>query len=355
MRHCLGAAILVSLLGVSRAVGVEPNETFATATLLSPGVLSVADELTPASFPDTVLGIRDHFGQVYFVDDDGSPVGDRRASGVGGVPTNSGSIDFSVSGWPDDTFFGNHSESGYYEVFLDVYDFFDDLVDQFSEIRLLEPGVFHDFNYSDFEWNGGSYDVYIDNTVGPSDVDFFTFTGLTPGASFSARTLDPDTSLIDTYLGWFNSTGMLLAVDDDSGGGSSGLLSLLQGTVPANGRLTFAVTGHGDVDFIGDHAAFGTYELRLAFDAAPLPGDYNGDNNVNAADYVLWRKNNGTQAGYNQWRDNFGQSLGNGVGANDSANAAVPEPITIALLGLAVCGLAMRAARQARVRQHDAR
>ena len=67
-----------------------------------------------------------------------------------------------------------------------------------------------------------------------------------------------------------------------------------------------------------------------------LPGDYNGDGSVDAADYVVWRKNDGTNntlpndliggtigpAQYNQWRANFGQSVGNG----SLSDAAVPEP-----------------------------
>ena len=107
-------------------------------------------------------------------------------------------------------FVGSHAEQGYYEVFVDVYDFFDELVDEFSEVRLLEPGIVHDFFYSDSAWINGYYDVYIDNTVGavlPSDLDFFTFTGLTAGAAFTVQTTDPDENGIDTYLGWFDSEG----------------------------------------------------------------------------------------------------------------------------------------------------
>ena len=40
------------------------------------------------------------------------------------------------------------------------------------------------------------------------------------------------------------------------------------------------------------------------------PGDYDGDGDVDAADYVLWRKdpaaNGGTPDGYDTWRANFG-------------------------------------------------
>jgi hypothetical protein len=60
-----------------------------------------------------------------------------------------------------------------------------------------------------------------------------------------------------------------------------------------------------------------------------LPGDFNGDGDVDAADYVVWRKTgiNGQQ-GYNDWRANFGQSTGGGA----SSSTTVPEPAAAFLL-----------------------
>src|SRR5205823_6477271 len=40
----------------------------------------------------------------------------------------------------------------------------------------------------------------------------------------------------------------------------------------------------------------------------PLPGDFNNDNVVNAADYVFWRKNGLDANSYNLWRTHFGPS-----------------------------------------------
>jgi hypothetical protein len=326
------------------ASATEPNDTFEDATSLSSGVLSVADELSVqfASYPDTVLGVANLFGQIYATDDDGSPLGDGHASGLGGVPTNSGSIDFYVSGYPDDFFEGSHNEAGEYEVFVDVYDFFDDLVDSFSETRTLAPGVVHSFSYSDFEWIEGSYDVYIDNTVGTPtsfDVDFFRFTGLTSGTQFAARTT---VSEVDTFLGWFSSAGTLLETDDDDGGG---VLSLIEGTVPSDGMLTFAVTGFGDDAFVGAHGEQGAYELVLELDSVLLAGDYNGDHVVSAADYTVWRNLLGSNtaltnetasfgivddADYAAWKDNYGATDGGG------SASVVPEPTTLMLGGLSL-------------------
>ena len=62
---------------------------------------------------------------------------------------------------------------------------------------------------------------------------------------------------------------------------------------------------------------------------ADLPGDFNGDNKVDAADYVVWRKTDGTQPGYDLWRTNFGRTSGSG--ASLMAGAAVPEHSTMLL------------------------
>jgi hypothetical protein len=84
------------------------------------------------------------------------------------------------------------------------------------------------------------------------------------------------------------------------------------------------------------------YDLGYDINAAPVtvPGDYNQNGSVDAADYVLWRKgdlaadsNNDTvidQADYDFWRANFGNSSA-GAGAGGSA---VPEPAAVALLAI---------------------
>ncbi len=83
------------------------------------------------------------------------------------------------------------------------------------------------------------------------------------------------------------------------------------------------------------------YTTGAIFAEAPvIPGDYNYDRTVNAADYVLWRNTDGTPAGYNTWRAHFGQTAGNGAGA--AANAAVPEPTTLVLLIVTAVGIRLR-------------
>jgi T5SS/PEP-CTERM-associated repeat protein len=79
-----------------------------------------------------------------------------------------------------------------------------------------------------------------------------------------------------------------------------------------------------------------------------LPGDYNHNGVVDAADYVVWRKGLGTtytQNDFSVWRSHFGQTAGSGVGAN--AAAAVPEPATLVLITLATAVLCLRRGRVA--------
>src|SRR4029078_6253532 len=76
--------------------------------------------------------------------------------------------------------------------------------------------------------------------------------------------------------------------------------------------------------------------------AAGLPGDFNSDSKVDAADYAKWRKNEVANAAlpndagaadqaarYALWRSNFGNPPGSGSRLGGSA---VPEPSSILLL-----------------------
>jgi hypothetical protein len=86
-----------------------------------------------------------------------------------------------------------------------------------------------------------------------------------------------------------------------------------------------------------------TYDISPV--GIPPAGDYNNDGTVDAADYVIWKKvegtntdlpNDGTLTGtvgadhYNLWRANFGQPSGSGAGG--VAKASVPEPTTVVML-----------------------
>lgn len=68
-----------------------------------------------------------------------------------------------------------------------------------------------------------------------------------------------------------------------------------------------------------------------------VPGDFNQDGKVDAADYVLWRKNGGSAEDYNLWRQHFGEMAMPGGGAG-SGHSAVPEPAAGLVLSSAVMG-----------------
>ena len=84
------------------------------------------------------------------------------------------------------------------------------------------------------------------------------------GTPFVAEVIGGD---FDSMLGWYNSAGELIAVDDDGGAAP---LSRLGGVAPASGVVTFAVSAYPDFDFDGLHSATGEYTLRLT--VVPEPG-----------------------------------------------------------------------------------
>jgi hypothetical protein len=104
-------------------------------------------------------------------------------------------------------------------------------------------------------------------------------------------------------------------------------------------NAVFAATFNGGQD---------VYYMRISF----VPGDWNGDGKVDAADYVVWRNGLGTvftQDHYNIWRAHFGQIAGSGAAdplsrvpaSAEPLSAAVPEPATFVLLILAAAGVCL--------------
>jgi hypothetical protein len=89
----------------------------------------------------------------------------------------------------------------------------------------------------------------------------------------------------------------------------------------------------------------GTDFTQIAF-ATGLDGDFNGDGTVDAADYVVWRKNpgdhGGDPAGYDVWAANFGSMSGSGSG---QGLAAVPEPASFAYGLMVLVSVACRRRR----------
>jgi hypothetical protein len=96
------------------------------------------------------------------------------------------------------------------------------------------------------------------------------------------------------------------------------------------------------VEFVGAFGNLGYLnDMQIEAVAAPgVDGDYNDDGAVDAADYVVWRKYQGTTTvlpndpdggtidnrQYMTWRENFG------AGGGGSGGSAVPEPSSLILV-----------------------
>jgi hypothetical protein len=102
-----------------------------------------------------------------------------------------------------------------------------------------------------------------------------------------------------------------------------------------------------DVAAHPNNILFNIDNIRLWNSTTPagVPGDYNGNGVVDAADYVLWRNGgalqnegvtpgNNTADDYTFWRSRFGATSGSGT----AAAAAVPEPTAMILVVAGICG-----------------
>jgi hypothetical protein len=94
---------------------------------------------------------------------------------------------------------------------------------------------------------------------------------------------------------------------------------------------------YGEFSYDGGHTwTPGEKSFRIEQAPGPaLPGDYNENGTVDAADYVVWRNGLGStysHLDYQVWRANFGNTAGSGSGGG---TAAVPEPAALAMLTIA--------------------
>ena len=114
------------------------------------------------------------------------------------------------------------------------------------------------------------------------------------------------------------------------------------------GAVTGSITGTSQVLLLQQQAT------AVTGATVALPGDYNDDHIVDAADYTVWRKNLGGVASlpnddtagvglddYDRWRHNFGNSSISGSGS--FSFGSVPEPSSASHLLLAFLALACHA------------
>ena len=181
----------------------------------------------------------------------------------------------------------------------------------------------------DRDFGGKSYGL-----LGASATQLHAFSHYVAPALGPAPTLDPNGNLTLPAGSGLVSLPIVLSTN------ASGDFLVTFDPNPAVTGAIFA-TGLPEPNDVGIHPA-GTHMAGILNVVNPA-GDYNRDGSVDAADYVVWRKNDGTQVGFDTWRTHFGQTVGSGSGA--SANATIPEPATTVLLMCAAASLWLRRRR----------
>jgi Glycosyl hydrolase family 30 beta sandwich domain len=125
-----------------------------------------------------------------------------------------------------------------------------------------------------------------------------------------------------------------------------------------NGDTALSLTNLSDLgNSFSTSIAGRTLQLFVLPALAGLPGDYNGNGTIDAADYAVWRDavsanatalpNDPTPGSvddtdFDYWRAHFGETIGGGSGSL-ATGVAVPEPSSLALLCMAIGGLAATA------------
>jgi hypothetical protein len=170
-----------------------------------------------------------------------------------------------------------------------------------------------------------------DVSFGPFASVAIELAGTTTGTEYDQLVVIGDLALdgtleVSLINGFIPSVGQSFNILD--WGGLAGTFSSL--TLPALSGLTWNTS-----------QLYTTGVISVA--AAGLPGDYNNNGTVDAADYIVWRKTDGSQAGYDLWRANFGAvSLAFGAGSIAAADTAVPEPGCAVMLLMAASFIASR-------------
>jgi hypothetical protein len=162
-------------------------------------------------------------------------------------------------------------------------------------------------------------------------------------SGYNAGSLGPDAAFSYPFISKYDSSGQLIWMQQLEGNGLDSSLA-----VSTDGMQHVYISGYTrsslSVPYPGDFDAFVAKINDTSTSPTPV-GDYNGDGNVDAGDYTIWRHRAGNVASYDFWRANFGQSISRAEGT--MTGAAVPEPLALVLLLAAALGCAAIRARYA--------
>jgi fibronectin-binding autotransporter adhesin len=180
---------------------------------------------------------------------------------------------------------------------------------------------------------------------------------LAPGASIESLDVGSLTlaagSILDFELDTLLGVDMSDLINVTTAGGlaiNGGTLNLTSGGTMTAGTYMLIDYSNALVGSLGDMALGSTpsgFTYNLVHNTSNtsidlvvgIPGDHNNDGTVDAADYVVWRKNIGTQQAYDAWRSNFGRTA-----SGSGMSTGVPEPATGLLLSMGIVALFSRLA-----------
>jgi hypothetical protein len=242
----------------------EPNNAPNKAFALPAGQLVVNDDLNGnVGRPDTILGLYDPSYTILMdSDDDTSGFGNGHGSELLDVPLRpNGSAYFRVTGAPDATFVGAHSQLGKYSVTYKIRPPVGEPMPEIVKTEWVMPGLLDNVwlnpDLSKPDWTGYTVDVRVNNVEGPGSgdsLDFFVFSGLGAAKPFMATL----TAEFQGKIGLYDDFNNLVATSQLIGG-----VQTISGFANALGKVKLGVTALVDTDFIGEHAEVGAYTLTV--------------------------------------------------------------------------------------------
>jgi hypothetical protein len=140
-----------------------------------------------------------------------------------------------------------------------------------------------------------------------------------------------------------NDSGQIAGFYHDVGGATYGFVRSSAGVYTSVDLPGSTMTQIRGINNAGHISGYYTDANGFAHGFVGIPTatnpDFNGNGVVDAADYVEWRKQNGSMDDYELWRSNFGEPVaGSTALSSTSISSTIPEPATLFLACAAICG-----------------